>query len=115
MEVIKRFGDRVFARNVSASVAGADRRRHDTYAPKWIGVHERSARGPAAEAAPVSSKIEHSPKLRLIYLWYATYVLLVPEVWHLQQRGSHLAEVTRQLQRLLRSIAWHVRSFRPGW
>src|SRR5258708_7926985 len=29
MEVIKRFGDKVFARDVSASVAGADRRRHD--------------------------------------------------------------------------------------
>ena len=28
MEVIKRFGDKVFARDVSASVAGADRRRH---------------------------------------------------------------------------------------
>lgn len=35
MEVIKRFGDKVFALDVSASVAGADRRRHDhTYAPK---------------------------------------------------------------------------------
>jgi len=34
MEVIKRLGDKVFARNVSASVAGADRRRHDHICPK---------------------------------------------------------------------------------
>ena len=34
MEVIKRFGDKVFAHDVSASVAGADRRRHDHICPK---------------------------------------------------------------------------------
>src|SRR5262245_14047676 len=34
MEVITRFGDKVFARDVSASVAGADRRPHDQLCPK---------------------------------------------------------------------------------
>jgi hypothetical protein len=34
MEVIKRLGDKVFACDVSASVAGAHRRRHDHICPK---------------------------------------------------------------------------------
>jgi hypothetical protein len=34
MEVIKRFGGKVLAGDVSASVAGADRRRHDRLGSK---------------------------------------------------------------------------------